>query len=301
MPTAHVNGVELTYDRHGHGEPVVLVHGSWSDRHAWDRLTPLLVDRHEVIAVDRRAASGTRADDVADLVALIAQLDAQPVHLVGNSFGAAVALHTAATHPSLLASVSAHEPPLFDILGLDAPSDAGALSASVAAVLRLIEAGADDEAARVFVETVAFGPGTWEQLPGELRQTFVRNAPTFLDEQSDPDWASVDLRALAASPVPIQLSWGQGSRRAFRAVIDLLAARIPHAMAVELPGAGHVPHVTHPEVLAGTLGRFFATHPINPEQEVPQPLHDSTPGRPAQREALLGLLCLESYPGWIPR
>jgi hypothetical protein len=37
------------------------------------------------------------------------------------------------------------------------------------------------------VEEVAFGPGAWEnELPPAVRATFVRNAPTFLDELQDP-------------------------------------------------------------------------------------------------------------------
>jgi pimeloyl-ACP methyl ester carboxylesterase len=262
MPTANVNAVELSYERIGSGESVVLVHGSWTDRRSWDLLVPLLAPRHDVIAVDRRAGNGTRADDVADLAALIVGLGGQPVHLVGNSFGASVALHTAATHPELIASVSAHEPPLFGILAAGAaPDDLEALSAAVAAVLRLTEAGANEEAARLFVESVAFGPGAWDQLPAELRRTFVRNAPTFLDEQRDPDWSTIDLAALARSPVPIQLSRGDTSRLAFRAVIDRLAAAVPHASVVELAGAGHVPHATHPDLLAASLQAFLANHP----------------------------------------
>jgi pimeloyl-ACP methyl ester carboxylesterase len=266
MPSARINGVELHYERQGHGERVVLVHGSWGDRRSWDLLVPLPADHWEVVVYDRRDAAGTRVDDVDDVAALVAQLGPDPVHLVGNSFGASIALHTAAAYPSALASVSAHEPPLFGMPGIAAAAedDLEAVSASVAAVLRLIENGAYEDAARLFMETVAFGAGAWEQLPDGLRRTFVRNAPTFLDEQLDPGWPVIDVTALASSPVPIQLTHGQTSRPAFRAVIDALAARLTEATVVELAGAGHVPQATHPDQLADALIAYHAGHPTAP-------------------------------------
>ena len=49
---------------------------------------------------------------------------------------------------------------------------------------------------RQFAETIAFGPGAWEQLPDGLKQGIIFNAPTFLDEQRDSDWLMIDLHAL---------------------------------------------------------------------------------------------------------
>ena len=57
MPIEVVNGVQLRYEVVGSGEPLVLVHGSWGDHHNWDLLVPLLVDRFQVVAYDRRGHS----------------------------------------------------------------------------------------------------------------------------------------------------------------------------------------------------------------------------------------------------
>jgi len=53
-----------------------------------------------------------------------------------------------------------------------------------------------------FVEEVALGPGTWEQLPEELRQMFINNASTFLDEQQDAKWVGSDLSGLSRFSSP---------------------------------------------------------------------------------------------------
>jgi hypothetical protein len=46
------------------------------------------------------------------------------------------------------------------------------------------------------VEEIALGPGMWEQLPEEIRQTLMNNATTFLDELQDTRWA--DLSKLSS-------------------------------------------------------------------------------------------------------
>jgi hypothetical protein len=54
----------------------------------------------------------------------------------------------------------------------------------------------DTVAYEPFVETVALGPGTWAKVPPELQQTLIENAPTFLDEASDPEQLGFDLNSI---------------------------------------------------------------------------------------------------------
>jgi hypothetical protein len=71
--------------------------------------------------------------------------------------------------------------------------DCDAQAASVASTLELIGQGRHKDGARLFMETVAFGPGAWDQLPEPVRDTFMFNAPVFRDEQADPDWSASSL------------------------------------------------------------------------------------------------------------
>lgn len=57
MSEIEVNGVRLRYELTGQGDELVLVHGSWDDRHGWNAVTPLLADRFRVLAYDRRGHS----------------------------------------------------------------------------------------------------------------------------------------------------------------------------------------------------------------------------------------------------
>jgi pimeloyl-ACP methyl ester carboxylesterase len=271
MPSAVVNGVELYWQSSGEeGDHVVLVHGSWGDHHSWDRIVPALARSFRVLAYDRRghsrsgrsAAQGRVWEDVADLGALIEHLDLAPAHILGSSFGGSIVLRLASARPDLFRSLLVHEPPLFGLL--ENPAARAMLQTAqerVRAVLELLENELMEAGARRFTETIAFGPGAWAQLPDELRQTFIFNAPTFLDEQRDPEWLTLDLPGLARFSRPALLTQGDQSQPFFPLIVDKLAGVLPRAQRRTLPGAGHVPQLTHPEAYVETVGAFIRHSP----------------------------------------
>jgi pimeloyl-ACP methyl ester carboxylesterase len=269
MTTANINGVELYFETVGAGDRLVLTHGSWTDGTGWAPSVPSLAERYEVVTWDRRGHSrsqdgsgpGSRAEDAADLAGLIEYLDGGPVHLAGNSYGAIVALTVVTVRPDLVASVAAHEPPLFGLLqGTADPVVAGALAAlqqPLQSVAALIEAGEHRAAAELFIDGVALGPGSWAQLPEPLRVIMASNAGTYLDELRDPTALTIDTSTLAATTVPLQLTCGTASPTLFASVIDPLAALVPTAHVTVLPGVGHVPHASHPHQWTAALLGFL--------------------------------------------
>jgi pimeloyl-ACP methyl ester carboxylesterase len=123
-------------------------------------------------------------------------------------------------------------------------------------VLSLIESGAREEAARLFVDAVALGPGAWEQLPQPARATFVDNADSFLDEQRTPGWDDLDLAGLARASDSVAVRLSQGTQRApapFGRVLDVIESAVHVERRVSIDGAGHVPHLTHPQLVADHL------------------------------------------------
>ena len=268
MSTTTVSGLKLYYESTGdeQAEPVVLVHGSWTDHHSWDRLVPALSRSFRVITYDRRGHSqserpttpGSLAEDAADLGALITTLGVEPAHVVGNSFGAAVTLRLASERPDLFRSVAVHEPPLFGLLENhpEARVSLGALQERIADVVERLEAGDMDGGACKFVETIAFGPGEWERLPARMQMTFAFNAPTFLDELQDPDGGLIDIDALRTFTRPTLLTRGTLSPPLFPAVIAVLKAALSHAEEYTFAGAGHVPQLTHPDIFSAKITEF---------------------------------------------
>src|SRR5688500_7703575 len=94
--TENSTPVELYYEDHGSGQPVVLIHGYPLNGHSWQRQTPeLLAAGYRVITYDRRGfgqsskvSSGYDYDTfAADLNTLMETLDLRDVVLVGFSMG----------------------------------------------------------------------------------------------------------------------------------------------------------------------------------------------------------------------
>jgi pimeloyl-ACP methyl ester carboxylesterase len=101
MPTITVgrensSDIEIHYEDHGAGQPVVLIHGYPLSGRAWDRQVPVLLEAgHRVITYDRRGfgkssqpATGYDYDTfAADLNMLLEHLDLRDAVLVGHSMG----------------------------------------------------------------------------------------------------------------------------------------------------------------------------------------------------------------------
>ena len=110
MATIHVNGVDLYYEAHGSGDPVLLVHGLGSSTRDWEPQIDALAQRFTVVAFDVRGHGRSAkpnepytvklfADDTA---ALIRALDLAPVHVVGISMGGMIAFQLAVDAPELV-------------------------------------------------------------------------------------------------------------------------------------------------------------------------------------------------------
>jgi pimeloyl-ACP methyl ester carboxylesterase len=261
------DGTPLTYDLSGNGEPLVLIHGSWGERQVWGLVIPALAESFRVISHDRRGHGGSSAppdigtvhDDVADVVALIDALGDGRAHVVGNSYGACIALRLAATHPERVASIVGHEPPMLGVLDADEEGKpiADEERRKLGEVRRILERGAYAEAAEYFVERVALGPGMWSELPPPVQQMFVKYAPTFLGELRDPDALGADLKSLREIRTPVLLTHSPDSPAFFAPIVERLARLLPNAQRRLLGDIGHVPHMTHPDAYLPVVRDFL--------------------------------------------
>lgn len=265
MPEARVNGVRLHYELEGEGPAaLVLVHGSWSDRHAWDAVVPGFARSFRVLTYDRRGHSdseraegggpGSIEEDALDLAGLIGHLHLAPAHIVGSSFGASIALKLAVKGPRLFATLTAHEPPLIGLI--DGHAVGTGVRESLMAVASRLQQGDLEGGARQFVEDVAFGPGTWDTLSDASRRKFMLNAPTFLDEFGEPEAFTLNVSALAGFDRPALLTEGDQSHPFFRPILDQIAGALPSARRHTFTGAGHAPHITHPGRFVRAIGDF---------------------------------------------
>jgi pimeloyl-ACP methyl ester carboxylesterase len=104
---AEVNGINLYYETHGTGRPLMLLHGGLGSGEMFGPILPTLSQRHRVITVDLqghgRTADIDRPIDIrlmaGDIAALIDHLRLEKPDLVGYSLGGGVAFFTAVKHP----------------------------------------------------------------------------------------------------------------------------------------------------------------------------------------------------------
>jgi pimeloyl-ACP methyl ester carboxylesterase len=104
---APVNGLQLYYEIHGKGTPLVLLHGGFGTTTMFGNNLTTLSKSHQVIAVDLQAHGRTADIDremtpefmADDIAALLKHLHIKQADIMGYSLGGMVALQTAIRHP----------------------------------------------------------------------------------------------------------------------------------------------------------------------------------------------------------
>ena len=267
MPVTRINGIDIHHEVRGDGPPLVLVHGSWTDHTVWQSVAEKLAGSFRVISYDRRGHSRTerpdtprnRTMDEDDLAEIIETLAGGCAYAAGSSYGALTTLGLAARRPELLRGMCLHEAPALAHAGDGETGElAAAAAAGIAGVRDQIAAGDIEAGTRRFIEELAMGPGAWDMLPEAVRAIFLGNAPAFAAEQQDPHWSELDLDGIASAGHRILLTRGTVSPRYMQLVSDRVGDLLPNAETAVVEGAGHSPHITHPDVYAEIIESFLA-------------------------------------------
>lgn len=251
----------LAYDEAGTGHPLLLVHAGIVDRRMWDAVVGPLSGRFRVIRPDMRGFGETPNPNGSyanwrDLAELLRELGAVPAHVVGLSMGGSAVLDLAIAEPELV-----------DRLVLMAPGLAGwEFSASLRAEWDEEEAawerGDLDEVAWINVRTWLDGPIRVGAAAPTVRQAVFEMQRHALDldnddavaEQMDPP-ARARLHEVR---VPTLVMVGELDQPDMMGIGEHLAAEIPGARLVRLPGVAHVPPMEAPEQFLVAIGEFLA-------------------------------------------
>ncbi len=110
MPKIKANGIELYYEIHGNGEPLVLIGGLGADIFLWFRQTPELCKHFKVIVFDNRGAGESDKPEVpytmpmfaADTAGLLQALGISRAHVMGASLGGFIAQEFVLTYPEMV-------------------------------------------------------------------------------------------------------------------------------------------------------------------------------------------------------
>lgn len=107
---AAVNGINLYYEVHGAGTPLIMLHGGFGSFEMLNALSPALAEKYQVIGVDLYGHGRTALTDrpirfeqmADDIAGLIQHLGLAKADVLGFSLGGAVALQTAIRYPELV-------------------------------------------------------------------------------------------------------------------------------------------------------------------------------------------------------
>jgi pimeloyl-ACP methyl ester carboxylesterase len=260
------DGTRLLVRRAGAGDPVVLLHGSGGGLHSWASVAERLARSYELWIPARRGYGPSDVppdrksfkDEVADVIAVI-EAAGQPVHLVGGSYGATLALHTAVAEPRRLRSLAVFEPPLFAAGQSIEPlldryqaaferEDAGEMFAVLNEVTRVPPS---------IVAAFAAAAGGQRPDPAEAR----RSAIGWLHDLEALTGDSPDTARWSSITVPTLLMQGADTWEPMPTTMNALAGALLPARRVIWPGQSHFATMTAPDLMADALREFFVEVP----------------------------------------
>jgi pimeloyl-ACP methyl ester carboxylesterase len=255
------NGVNIAYERVGHGPPLVLVHGAAEDSRAWRPQLDGLADEFTVVAWDEPGAGHSsdlpEAFELADfadcLAALIETLELGPVHIAGLSWGGTVVLELYRRHPGLVATLIMID----TYAGWKGSLPAEEVRARVAGAQQMLDAPPDD-----FDPTF---PGLFASDPP------AQFVPLLAAIAADvrPATLGCQLRLMAEADhrdllpriaVPTLLVWGKQDVRSPLSVAHQFNETIPDTELLVIDGAGHVSNLEQPERVNQAVRQFCRAH-----------------------------------------
>jgi len=113
MPIVQTNGINMYYEVHGTGTPLLLIAGLSRSHIIWDDIIPYLSQQHQVIIFDNRGTGQSDKPDAPysiemladDTVGLLKHLNIRSANILGHSMGGFIAMHIAAKHPELVSKL----------------------------------------------------------------------------------------------------------------------------------------------------------------------------------------------------
>jgi pimeloyl-ACP methyl ester carboxylesterase len=256
------DGVRLAYDVTGGGPSLVLLHAGIVDRRMWDGVVPLLTDVATVIRYDARGfGESSRPPDGEfarwdDLFAVMDAAGVERAHLVGVSQGAETALDATLAAPQRVDHL------VLCGAGMRGWDFSDELNARWKLEVEAWERGDLDGCAEESMVTWFDGP---KRLAIEVDPTARRRAWEM--QRLAIDLENDDAKAIGPEPpssdrlVEVQsrtlVAVGELDQPDMVAIAETLAAGIPNARHVVLPGVAHLPPMERPGDFAVMLRGFL--------------------------------------------
>lgn len=265
--TVSVGDIDLFYEVHGSGEPVIFVHGLGADRLAWMFQVKHLRDGFQVIVFDNRdAGRSSRSQKVYDIsqlandtIALIDALEIERCHLVGASMGGSIAQQVALRASERLASLSL----LCTFHSVDP-----AMRAATRAWAEIYRAVPREKFIRAWFPMIYSRKFQTEhpEMVEKLMQFTIDNPDAAdadaIDRQTGAVLSHNSTERLKEIETPTLVMCGRVDNLTPPVVAREIAAAIPTAKLTTYPDTGHAFFIEKAEEVSADLKAFFAENAI---------------------------------------
>jgi 3-oxoadipate enol-lactonase len=276
MPTANVRDVELYYEEHGSGDPLLCIMGFATDSTGWLLQVPAFAERHRTIVFDNRGVGRSAkppgaytihemADDAA---ALLDHLRIDRAHVLGLSMGGMIAQELALRHPERVRKL---------VLAATYPEPDAATEENRKVIFTQM-GGSITEAGEMRIDFTAMNPLLFFQhlLPLVFNQSFIQNElPRLMQMFSGALQYGFSLEAVMGQlqavmghratdrlntiTAPTLVLTGDADRLIAPANSKILADSIPGARLVEVAGGSHGFNIEMADRFNDEVLRFLAS------------------------------------------
>ena len=253
-------GADLVFDTQGSGSALLLIPGAGGNSLVYSQLAGILADQYTVITYDRRCNGRSSGDVTADLdmaqqardaVAVLEAAKQDRAIVFGNSGGGSIALKLATDHPSRVAGLVVHEPPVISLLPDREELFAFMDQVHSTFVQQGVPVAMQLFASRLvgFTGPVPGGTGDRKDLVYFLAKEY-RNLTSFAPE----------LAMIKASHLPTAVLVGARSEGAYYARATFMVAEHLGCACITVPG-NHLAFLTDPQPFALALRGVLAGLP----------------------------------------
>jgi len=257
MPYAPVNGIDLYYESHGEGSPVVFAHGVGGNHVAWYQQVPFFSKFYQVVTLDQRGFGHTedandlgRGSFVDDLRALLDHLGIGKVSLVAQSMGGSTCMGFTVKYPERVSALVMAD----TLVGITLPEPLRSQARERA------EANAKlSQLERVVSKTLPLRDPAKAELYLQIA-SFNKGNETRLNRTGGTPAAPVEMEQViaAAATVPMLFLVGEEDILQPADVVTAASRLVPGAELAVVPNAGHSAYFEQPEVFNYAVHAFLS-------------------------------------------
>lgn len=269
MPTLPIDGGTLWYEEQGSGQPLVCLHGGWSNSNFWGPQVERFARDHRVITFDMRGHGRTGATEtqpytidhyVDDLERLLAHLGVDQPLFFGFSLGGMVAQSYMARHPNG-ARGAVISGPLQSMPPIPIPSTMKPFVSPIPMISSMASTMGPTATFQTLLASIRTTTGRqWLTLDPQIRS----RALEAVGQVSPKEYGKIFQAMYQYEPAdmshvqsPILVLYGDHEAPPVKRQGQKLATNVGNGSWEEIPDAGHLVNLDRPQAFNAAAGEFF--------------------------------------------